>query len=109
MFPFLLYHEAIMGTYQFLKMSQFLFSFTPRLLSSPPCNASTPTSGPEILHLTISNQLLGFPGGSVVKNSPANAEDPGSISGLGRSPGEGHGHPLQYSCLEISTEEPGGL
>ena len=66
-------------------------------------------SPPEILHLTISNQLLGFPGGSVVKNSPANAEDPGSISGLGRSPGEGHGNPLQYSCLEISTEEPGGL
>ena len=39
----------------------------------------------------------------VVKNPPANAGDPGeavSIPGLGRSPGGGHGNPLQYSCLE---------
>ena len=41
----------------------------------------------------------GFPGDSVVKNSPANAGDVGSISGLGRSPGEGNGTPLQYSHL----------
>ena len=52
----------------------------------------------------------GFPGGSVVKNPPANAGDTGSIPGSGRSPGEGNGNPLQYSCLEIPwTEEPGGL
>ena len=52
----------------------------------------------------------GFPGGSVVKDLPANAEDMGSIPRLGRSPGEGHGNPLQYSYLEIPwTEEPGGL
>ena len=42
----------------------------------------------------------GFPGGSVVKNLPANAGDVGSIPGLERSPGEGKGNPLQYSCLE---------
>ena len=42
----------------------------------------------------------GFPGGSVVKNLPANAGDVGLISFLGRSPGEGNGNPLQYSCLE---------
>ena len=36
----------------------------------------------------------------MVKNPPANAGDLGSIPGLGRSPGEGHGNPLQYSCLE---------
>ena len=45
----------------------------------------------------------GFPGGSVVKNLPANAgdlRDPGSIPGSGRSPGGGRGHTLQYSCLE---------
>ena len=42
----------------------------------------------------------GFPGGSVVKNPPVNAGDVGSITGLGRSPGEGNGNPLQYSCLE---------
>ena len=38
-------------------------------------------------------------GGSVVKNLPANARDTGSIPGSGRSPGEGNGKPLQYSCL----------
>ena len=42
---------------------------------------------------------MGFPGGSVVKNLPANA-DVDSIPGSGRSPGEGNGNPLQYSCLE---------
>ena len=42
----------------------------------------------------------GFPGGSEVKVSASNVGDPGSIPGLGRSPGEGNGHPLQYSCLE---------
>ena len=43
-----------------------------------------------------------FPGGSAVKNPPANAGDAGSIPGLGTSPGEGNGNPLQYSCLENS-------
>ena len=42
----------------------------------------------------------GFPGGSDGEESACNAGDPGSIPGLGRSPGEGHGKPLQYSCLE---------
>ena len=37
---------------------------------------------------------MGFPGGSVVKNPPANAEDVGLIPGLGRSPGEGNGNSL---------------
>ena len=41
-------------------------------------------------------------GGSMVKNPPANAGIVGSIPGLGRSPGEGNGNPLQYSCLENS-------
>ena len=43
--------------------------------------------------------LNGFPGGSVVKNPPTNSGDAGLIPGLGRSPGEGNGNPLQYSCL----------
>ena len=46
---------------------------------------------------------LGFPGGSVVKNFPANVgdeEDAGSVPGLGRSSGGENGNPLQYSCLE---------
>ena len=41
-----------------------------------------------------------LPGISVVKNPPANAGDSNLIPGLGRSPGEGNGNPLQYSCLE---------
>ena len=46
---------------------------------------------------------MGFPGGTLVKNLPANAgdtRDVGSIPGSERSPGGGHGNPLQYSCLE---------
>ena len=43
---------------------------------------------------------LGFPGGSAVKNLPANAAEASSIPGLGRPPGGGNGNPLQYSCLE---------
>ena len=47
--------------------------------------------------------LYSFPGGSSDgKESACNAGDPGSIDGLGRSPGEGNGNPLQYSCLENS-------
>ena len=43
---------------------------------------------------------MDFPGGSDGKVSACNVGDPGSIPGLGRSPGEGNGNPLQYSCLE---------
>ena len=43
---------------------------------------------------------LGFPGGSDGKEFTYDAGDLGSIPGLGRSPGEGNGNPLQYSCLE---------
>ena len=45
-----------------------------------------------------------FPVGSVVKNPPVNAGDTGSIPGSGRSPGEGNGNPLQYSCLGNSMD-----
>ena len=49
----------------------------------------------------MDNMLIqGFPGGSVIKNPPANTGDVGSIPGSGRSPGEGNGNPPQYSCLE---------
>ena len=46
----------------------------------------------------------GFPGGSDGKASACSVGDPGSIPGLGRSPGEGNGNPLQYSCLEDSMD-----
>ena len=45
-----------------------------------------------------------FPGGSDGKVSACNAGHPGSIPGWGRSPGEGNGNPLQYSCLENSMD-----
>ena len=56
---------------------------------------------------------MGFPGGPVGKNPLGNAGAPGDadlIPGLGRSPREGHGNPLQYSCLETPHEQrsPGG-
>ena len=51
-----------------------------------------------------------YPGGSVVKNPPANAGDVGSIPGLRRSPGEGNGNPLHILAWKIpETEEPGAL
>ena len=46
---------------------------------------------------------MGFPGGTVVQNPPANAEDVSSVPGSGRSPGVGNGNALQYSCLENSV------
>ena len=55
-----------------------------------------------LVFLAISSSLQifeGFPGGSVVKNPPANAGDTCLILELGRSPEEGKGNPLQYSCL----------
>ena len=56
------------------------------------------------------HKIWGFILGSDGKAPAYNAGDPGSIPGLGRSPGEGNGNPLQYSCLENSwMEEPGGL
>ena len=47
---------------------------------------------------------MGISGGSAGEESACNAGDPGSTPGLGRSPGEGNGNPLQYSFLENSTD-----
>ena len=53
------------------------------------------------MHINIQTLLyMGFLGDSVVKNPPANTGDAGLIPGLGRSPGEANGNPLQYSCQE---------
>ena len=52
------------------------------------------------IHLKAKNNHMGFPGGSDGKAPVCNAGDPGLIPGLGRSPREGNGSPLQYSCLE---------
>ena len=57
----------------------------------------------NIVHFTYLFTIC-FPGGSDGKVSARNAGDPGSIPGLGRSPGEGNGNSLQYSCLENPME-----
>ena len=54
--------------------------------------------------LDVLKPSWGFPGGSDGKESAYIEGDPGSIPGLGRSPGEGNGNPLQYSCLENSMD-----
>ena len=59
--------------------------------------------GSYMYYLNFPPGSTGFPDGSVLKNLPANAGaagDAGSVPGLGRSPGEGNGNPLQYSCWE---------
>ena len=61
---------------------------------------SLPLSQPRSTYLLYDNIYFGFPGGSEGKASAYNAGDLGSIPGSGRSPGEGNGSPLQYSCLK---------
>ena len=58
------------------------------------------------VHIIIADLhcCLGFPDGSDSKETAYNAGDPSSIPGLGRSPGEGNGNPLQYSCLGNSMD-----
>ena len=58
----------------------------------------------EVAIMHFIRRRKGFPGGSEVKVSAWNVGDPDSIPGSGRSPGEGNGNPLQYSCLENPTE-----
>ena len=92
--------------------------------SHPLLQGIFPTQGsnPGLLHCRqilyhLSHQgsprILGFPGGSIVKNPPGHAGDirvMGSVPGLGRSPGGGHGNTLQFLAWRILwTEEPGGL
>ena len=78
------------------------------------CNAGDPSSIPEWEGPWRRDRLptpvfLGFPGGSAGKKSACNVRDLGSIPGLGRSPGEGNGYPLQYSGLENSMDYSMGL
>ena len=59
-----------------------------------------PTISQDILNEHKILSIVGFPGGSALKNPLANAEHVGLIPASGRSPGEGNGNPLHYSCLE---------
>ena len=73
------------------------------------------THNVPILSVTLSaflslSKICIWIGHPVVRNPPTNARDVGSIPGSGRSPGEGNGSPLQYSCLENPRiDVPGGL
>ena len=70
----------------------------------PECNSDLPSWAliKNLLKLTILR--MGFPGGSEVKNPPANTGEAGWIPASGRSPGEGNGNPFQYSCLGNPTD-----
>ena len=63
-----------------------------------------PVIKPEWKRIQKRMYRYGSPGGSGVKNPPANAGDSGFIPASGRSPGGGHGNPLQDSCLENPTD-----
>ena len=70
-----------------------------------------PVSHRQKIHSFYSSSIYGaftmsygFPGGLDGKEFACNAGDPGSIPGLGSSPGEGNGNTLQYSCLENSMD-----
>ena len=83
----------------------------PGLLCLPASGGGFLTTSTIYVYMyTYIHTSLGFPGGSVVKNPPANVGDVGSIPGLGRFPREGNVNTLQYLAWEIPrTEEPGGL
>ena len=67
---------------------------------------SIPVQGTKIPHALWCGQEIktGFPGGSDGKESACNVGDPDLIPGLGRSPGEGNGNPLHYSCLRTPMD-----
>jgi len=72
----------------------------------PPGNLPNPGTEPPLTSPALAGKIftIGFPCGSVGKESTCNAGDLGLIPGLGRSPGEGKGYPLQYSGLENSMD-----
>ena len=67
--------------------------------TQPIFRISSKVLGLEVAFYLSLHNLHGFPGSSVVKNPSASAGVSGSVSGWERSPGGGHGSPLQYSCL----------
>ena len=80
-------------------------AFFPRCCGSPPSTSTLPYNS-TFIHLVLTTLQSGFIAstGSDGKASACNAGDLGSIPGSRRSPGEGNGNPLQYSCLENSMD-----
>ena len=91
--------------YIYIYIFFFFFSLPAQLVRNPPAMQETLVQFLVGKILWRRDRLptpvfLGFPGGSDSKESACNVSDLGSIPGLGRSPGEEHGNPLQYSCLD---------
>ena len=93
---------------QGLSLVSFLYSginVSYNIKKNPPATRETPVSSlgrkvPWRRDRLPTPGFLGFPGGSDSKESACNVGDLGSVPGVGRSPGGGHGNPLQHSCLE---------
>ena len=90
------------GSYE---KSMYYFTFQPAMYEAFFCSTSSPAFDVvRVSYFSHSKRCVGFPGSSDGKESAYNAGDPGSIPGSGRSPGEGNGNPLQYSCLKNSMD-----
>ena len=70
------------------------------LLAEPEAGGASAQALVQRIRGFLTTLTSGFPGGSVIKHPPAQAGDVGLIPGSGRSPREGNGNPLQYSCLD---------
>ena len=102
-------HNSLLNTKNLISISHLFFNFISQLLFHfHPWNLSIPKSFNLIIIFYIlsylTNNKLGFPDSLIGKESICNAGNLGSIPGLGRSPGEGKGYPLQYSGLENSMD-----
>ena len=98
--------QGILGKRQLdSKAEHVRFRAVTALFTPPPPGAQKGVNAEEIRANSLSFEKIGgFPGGSAGEESTCNAGDLGSIPGLGRSPGEGKGYPLQYFGLENSMD-----
>ena len=80
---------------------------SPGDLPDPGIEPASPALQADSLPLRLCTLNMGFPGGSDGKESAYNAGYPNLIPGLERWPGDGNGYPLEYSCLDNSTDRGG--
>ena len=94
-----------MDWFDLLAVQENLKSFFSTTIWEHQFFSAQPSLWSNLSHLYMTTgKTIAFPGGSEVKASACNAGDLGSIPGSGKSPGEGNGNPLQYSCLENLTD-----